>query len=1111
MAKKSPSAGAQAASGAPIKNLLVANRGEIAIRIMRAASALGLQAAAMYPQDDADSLHTKRADRALLLAGTGVSAYLNIDAVVELAVKNGCDAVHPGYGFLSENADFARRCAAAGVRFVGPRPELLELFGDKSQARDAARKHGVPVIPGTHGATTLEEMQAFFASLGGAPMVIKALAGGGGRGIRVVRKADEISDAYARCCSEALSAFGNGSVYAERLIARARHIEIQILGDGTGAVAHLGERDCTVQRRHQKLVEIAPSPALTDKQRADIIAAAVQFAAAVKYDNIGTFEFLVDEDRGDFAFIEANPRLQVEHTVTEAVTGVDIVQTQLQLAMGRSLKEVGLDGKTAPAARGYAIQLRVNAETMAADGTPIPSGGTLAAFDAPSGPGLRTDTYGYAGYRINPRYDSLLAKVIVHSPVADFAVATKAAYRALSEFRIDGVNTNVAFLQALLQHADVPAAKITTRWLDEVTPALLDAAAKGASRLHFESVPAAAAAAPSAKASAGPEGTSPLNGSMQGTVVMLAVKDGDVVRAGQPVVVLEAMKLEHEIAAHVSGTVRRIDVAAGDVVYEGQALLHIEEGDVSELAAQAGAVIDPFEIRPALQEVIDRHAKTLDAARPAEVARHHARGERTARENVADLFDEGSFIEYGGLIIAAQRLRRPLQELIDKTPHDGIVTGLGRINGDRFPESASRAAVLAYDYTVLAGTQGQNNHRKTDRMIDVAKQLRLPVVLFSTGGGGRPGDTDFPSGYDSNTFTVFPQLSGLVPLVGINSGPCFAGNTGLLGVCDVIIATRNSSIGMGGPAMVEGGGLGVYKTEEIGPIDVQSKNGVVDIVVADEAEGVRVAKKYLSYFQGPLEKWTCADQRALRTALPSSRLRGYHPRKVIELMADTDSFLELRKEFGIGITTGFMRIEGRPMGVLANNPNHLGGAIDSDASDKAARFMMLCDAFDIPVVSLVDNPGIMVGPEAEKTALVRHSSRLFLVGSNLSVPFFSIVLRKVYGLGGVAMYGGNAKTPLFTIAWPSGEFGNWGIEASVRLGYRKEMAAIADEAERKRFYDEKVAEQYRDGTAINTASRSKIDDVIDPADTRLWLASLLKSLPPLPVRTGKKRSMVDAW
>jgi acetyl-CoA carboxylase carboxyltransferase component len=474
------------------------------------------------------------------------------------------------------------------------------------------------------------------------------------------------------------------------------------------------------------------------------------------------------------------------------------------------------------------------------------------------------------------------------------------------------------------------------------------------------------------------------------------------------------------------------------------------------------------------------------------------------------LIDPGTWVEYGPLVVANQHSRRSLQDLVENTPTDGMIIGIGNVNGHLFEEAASRVAVICYDYTVLAGTLGGRNHRKTDRMIDIAQEARLPVVLFAEGGGGRPCD-DASSGGGSITFARFPQLSGLVPMVGITSGRCFAGNASVLGCCDVIIATENSNIGMGGPAMIEGGGLGVFAPEDIGPMEVQVPNGVVDIAVKDEAEAVAVAKKYLSYFQGNLKDWEAPDQRLMRRIIPENRLRVYDVRKVIHTLADVDSVLELRPEFGIGMITALVRVEGRPLGVIANNPMHLGGAIDSDGADKAARFMQLCDAFDLPLLHFCDTPGIMVGPEIEKTALVRHSSRMFLIGANLSTPFFTVVLRKAYGLGAIAMAGGSYKMPLFTVAWPTGEFGGMGLEGSVKLGYRRELEAIEDPAERMAEYERRVAAAYERGKAVNNATSFGIDDAIDPAETRLWVASLLRSIRPGPPRSAKKRAAIDAW
>jgi acetyl-CoA carboxylase carboxyltransferase component len=451
--------------------------------------------------------------------------------------------------------------------------------------------------------------------------------------------------------------------------------------------------------------------------------------------------------------------------------------------------------------------------------------------------------------------------------------------------------------------------------------------------------------------------------------------------------------------------------------------------------------------------------------------------------------------------------------LVENTPADGMIAGVGTVNGDLFDESRARCAIISYDYTVLAGTQGLQNHRKKDRLFEIAEHARLPLVIFTEGGGGRPGDTDSwgGSGLDCMAFKLFGGLSGLVPLVGINSGRCFAGNAALLGCCDVVIATENSNIGMGGPAMVEGGGLGVFKPEEIGPIDVQTANGVVDIAVADEAAAVAVAKRYLSYFQGPLKDWQVADQRSLRAIIPENRLRVYDVRRVIEAMADTDSVLELRRDFGHGMVTALARIEGRPIGIVANNPLHLAGAIDSPGADKAARFMQLCDAFDIPLLFLCDTPGIMVGPESETTALVRHASRMFVTGASMTVPFFTIVLRKGYGLGAQAMAGGSFKAGSFLVAWPTGEFGGMGLEGAVKLGFRKELAAIEDPRQRRDTFDEMVAKMYEYGKAVNTASHFEIDDVIDPADSRRWIMSALRSAPAAPPRSGKKRPCIDTW
>ena len=600
---------------------------------------------------------------------------------------------------------------------------------------------------------------------------------------------------------------------------------------------------------------------------------------------------------------------------------------------------------------------------------------------------------------------------------------------------------------------------------------------------------------------------------MQGTIISVDVSVDDEVAAGQQLMLIESMKMHHAIESPCDGSIVALLVEPGATVMAGVAVATVAPGLVQRQRADDDAAADLTRVRPDLAEVESRHEVGLDTARPTAVARRRELGRRTARENVADLVDAGSFVEYGPVVIAAQRRRRPVQDLIERTPADGMIGGIGTVNGDLFEGHAAQVVAVSYDYTVLAGTQGLQNHRKKDRLFELAETMRLPVVFFTEGGGGRPGDTDGSgvSGLDCWAFNYFGQLSGLVPLVGINAGFCFAGNAAILGCCDVVIATADSNIGMGGPAMIEGGGLGVFEPTSIGPMTVQQPNGVVDIAVADEAEAVAVAKRYLAYFQGAVDQWACADQRELRGVIPEDRKRGYDVRTVIDILFDTDSVLELRRDFGLGMVTALARVEGRPVGVIANNPSHLAGAIDSDGADKAARFMQLCDAFDVPLITLVDTPGMMVGPAVEETALVRHCSRLFVTGANITIPLVSVVLRKSYGLGAQAMMGGSTKAPAACVAWPTGEFGGMGLEGFVRLGYRRELDAIADPDERERSFQARVAEMYERGKALNAASHFEIDDVIDPAETRRWISAILNSAPPPAARAGKKRPNIDTW
>ncbi len=581
---------------------------------------------------------------------------------------------------------------------------------------------------------------------------------------------------------------------------------------------------------------------------------------------------------------------------------------------------------------------------------------------------------------------------------------------------------------------------------------------------------------------------------MAASVVEVAVAPGDAVRRGARLCILEAMKMEHELVAPADARILRVQIAVGDNVEAGQVLIEWQAEDAqpsTSCAPTADATSAPSALRADLLRIVERHAHTLDANRPEAVARRRARGQRTARENVAAVCDAGSFQEYGALAVAAQSRRRSHDELMRQTPADGIVTGIGSVEG-------RRCVVMAYDATVLAGTQGMRNHQKTDRMLDLALRRRLPVLLFAEGGGGRPGDTDstIVAGLFIPTFARFARLAGQVPLIGVAAGRCFAGNAALLGCCDLIIGTHDSSIGMGGPAMIEGGGLGVVAPEAIGPSEVQAANGVIDVLVADEIEAAVVARRCLAHLahpRAPTTDWTAADPATLREALPANRVRAYDMRRVMGLVADTDSLLEIGAGFGHGVLTAFARIEGRPVGLLASNPSHLGGAIDGDAADKAVRFMELCNAHRLPLVSLVDTPGFMVGPAVEAQAQVRRASRMFVAGARLTVPFFAVVLRKAYGLGAMAMTGGGFHVPVATVAWPSAEFGAMGLEGAVRLGYRKELGAVAEGTARDALFESLLADQVARGAAIPMAETLEIDAVIDPAATREWLVAGLQA------------------
>ncbi len=1085
--------------------ILIANRSEVALRIADAASQLGIETVTVHTRSEG-SQHSGHGDLHVELASDGPAAYLDEQSLLDLAKRTGSDAVHPGYGFLSESSSFCRLLQGEGIGFIGSPPEVLDLFGDKPRAKALAMSLGVPILETAlikERSSAKLVVSGLLAELGSSEqIVLKASNGGGGRGIRIVSTVDQVEAVYDAVRAEVSVGFSGDGVFAERYLPKARHVEIQIAADAYGNVVALGSRDCSVQRRNQKLIEIAPAQGLAPAMEDQLVAESITLARSAQLEGLCTFEFLVPAGEAgslEHYFVEANPRLQVENGVTEEAYGVDLVQTQIRLAEGASLVELGFDPDMPPTPDGVAIEVRITAERVTIDGRFIAAGGTVEDLTLATGAGIRIDSDLHKGMVLDGRFDPLLGKLIVHCRTGGIRAAVVRMRRALSQFSVVGVESNTSLLMALLSDQDLENGNFYTSTLEK----RLADQADGYRDLSSDD-----------RSSALDGEIVEIRAEMAATVVSVAVLPGDFLPAGGEILVVESMKMHHGMHAPFSATIAEVRVRPGQVVKVGELLALLVRAE-SESGSEAGLDNADGELRSDrrdIAELMERRRSISDSSRFEAVSSRHERGRNTARENLDLLCDAESFVELGGLAIASQRQRRTVQDLISKTPADGLIGGIGRINSELFPAERSSAIVVSYDYTVLAGTQGYQGHRKKDRLFELAERLKLPVVLFAEGGGGRPGDTDsyVITGLETMAFALFASLSGVVPLVGVVSGRCFAGNAALLGICDVIISTEHSNIGMGGPAMIEGGGLGVFRPDDIGPASLQYSNGVVDLLVPDDDAAVAMAKRYLSYFQGPLHQFAADDQTQLRNVVPQNRLRSYDVRTVVSLLSDVGSVMELRAGFGHGMVTSLVRIGGHSVGVIANNPRHLGGAIDATAADKAARFMKLCNGFSIPILFLCDTPGFMVGPAAEAEGQVRRFAKMFTVGAALEVPFFTVALRKGYGLGAQAMAGGSFRAPIFTVGWPTAEFGGMGLEGAVRLGYRKELEAATTDEEREELFNNLIAKAYENSKALNVASNFEIDDVIDPSETRDRILAFLAS------RTeesglGRGRGSIDPW
>jgi acetyl/propionyl-CoA carboxylase alpha subunit/acetyl-CoA carboxylase carboxyltransferase component len=1072
---------------APFRKVLIANRGEVAVRVARAASELGVRSVAIHSTDDRGSLHWRRADEAVALAGAGAAAYLDIDAVIAAARDSGCDAVHPGYGFLSENAHFARRCIEAGLAFIGPRPEVLDLLGDKGRARRLAAESGVPVARGLSHAVSLGEARDFMAALGrDAKVMIKAVAGGGGRGMRVVEAPEALAEAYASAQSEARAAFGHGEVYVEELISPARHVEVQVIGDAAGRIAHLHERECTLQRRHQKLVEFAPSPFISQALRERLSHAATVIARVAGVQTLCTMEFLVTPDER-FMFMEANPRLQVEHTVTEAVTGIDLVQAQFHLAAGRSLDELGLVQADIPAPRGLAVQLRINMETIDAQGQALPAGGTIRAFDPPGGAGVRIDSFARSGWAPSTRFDSLLGKLVVHVPGARIEDLIARASRALSEFDVRGVPTNIGFLQALLADPDVAAGRVDTRFVER-HGARLAAAMKKQPRLDApaeEDTEAGDALADAAQIA--PDHAHVIAATMGGVLVRFAVAAGDTVRGGQLLAVIEAMKMEHSVFAPESGMVLSLQASPGDAVTAGRPLMWLQAQEVEHAGGDDAAAPEDLLAAERLQALRERKAALLDDARADAVQRQRARKALTARERIARLCDAGSVVEFGGLVAGEGGAHAPA---------DGFVLVTARIQG-------RPALVMAQDFTVFGGSAGPLGKAKLIRGLQKARANGMPVVMLFDGGGHRIQDGQNSRQFSGSTtiFQEFSRLSGWVPVASAVLGAGFAANTNYCAMSDFVVMVRGlSEMGLAGPALVKAGTGETITGQALGGAAVQvDRNGLADLAVDSEEEAFDAIRRFLSFLPGNARAAAQLSQGAALpgegdpgSIVPANTRVAYDMREVIARIADAGSGFEIRPTHGANIITTLARLGGRPVGFIGNQPLVKGGMIDSPAAEKAARFIALCDAYGLPLVYLVDVPGMSIGSEAERSLLGRRSAKLLYELGHATVPRASVVLRKGYGLGYVAMCGGRGFDPDACLAWPTAEICAMSIEGSVDVAYRKQFVDAPDPTARRREIVESIRARV---SAVQAAEGFGIDDVIEPGETRTRLIDTFAQAP----------------
>ncbi len=1108
------------------KRVLIANRGEIAIRIARAAAALGIEQVGVYAPADALSLHTRVTSHAHALAATSdpVRAYLDIEGLIAAAKATACDCIHPGYGFLAENATFARRCAEENIVFIGPRPETLALFGDKTKARELAKSLGIPIVPGSQNILKTAEDAAATAKDIGYPVMLKAAAGGGGRGMRAVSSADELPAAFARCQSEAEAAFGNGAVFVEKLIARPRHIEVQILADIHGHVVHLYERDCSVQLHNQKMIEIAPAPNLEASLRERILADAVKLAHASKYVNVGTVEFLVDPDRGTYYFIECNPRIQVEHTVTEQVTDVDLVEAQFAIAAGATLKSLGLGEQSAVREpRGFAIQCRIIAKGV----------GAFTAYKEPAGPGIRVDSCGYLGYAPPPQFDPMFGKLICWSnSTQSYASAIGRSLRALDEFHISGLSTNLHQLRAILSRPEVRAGDARTSLLSE-HPDLASTASKASNSLSLFEQQARAlsrAAAPmalpvlSAPSLAVREGDEAAESPMGGSIVEVPVKAGETVNAGDTLMVISAMKMETTVTAPCAGTIRELQpLAKGDTVAAGQIVATITPS--ARTADAKSREYGPESWAPVLKEVHTlqdlAHRRFAPDSKDPGVVRQRNRGKLTCRERIDLLLDEDSFREVGSLAGFASYDADGV--ISDFTPANHV-GGWGKIKG-------RTAIVCADDFTSRGGHADGAIGQKSRYLDELSLDLRCPSIRLldgSSGGGsvaamvpkqqhegesaakessgaitaGRPrvsgsGGSMLPGHLGSAMYAR--QLSE-VPVVNVLLGSVvgIGAAKAVLGHFSVMVRDIAQLFVAGPPVVSHAMGYDITK-EDLGGWHIHCRNGSVDNLAETEEDAMEQTRRFLSYLPSsvfePMPVITSNDptdrrEEELFTIIPRKRTTTFDVRRAIRLMADKGSFFEIGPLWGTDQVTGFARFGGYPVGVIASDSRHVnGGALTADGCDKLRRHLDLCDLFHIPLLNLNDNPGFAVGLEHEIAGTIRKGGEWMIAFAQVKVPVFTVILRRSFGVAGnnYATPKGHASA---RVVWPAADVGGIPPEGGIEAAYKRQLAEAADPVALRAEINARI-ESARG--PIGPLNKFQMEEMIDPRDTRRYVCEWVEN------------------